>query len=120
MCPDGCVIILFETDYMFSLMWLKENLKETAILPRVLPPAPGVEEEKTPSLLAPPKPLSGHLFCAIITFTWAVWILSLNIFFFLFTAAPVTYGGSQARGRIGTVAASLHHSQRDTRTEPCL
>ena len=32
-----------------------------------------------------------------------------NNFFFL-KAAPVAYGGSQARGWIGAVAASLHHS----------
>ena len=31
-------------------------------------------------------------------------------FFCLFRAAPVTYGASQARGRIRPVAASLHHS----------
>ena len=38
-----------------------------------------------------------------------------NLFFFSFVffafsrAAPEAYGGSQARGLIGTVAASLHH-----------
>ena len=30
--------------------------------------------------------------------------------FRLFIAAPVVYGGSQARGQIGGAAASLHHS----------
>ena len=30
--------------------------------------------------------------------------------FLLFWAAPMAYGGSQARGRITVVAASLHHS----------
>ena len=30
--------------------------------------------------------------------------------FFLFRAAPVAYRGSQARGRVGAIAASLHHS----------
>ena len=29
-------------------------------------------------------------------------------FFFLFRAAPVAYGGSQARGLIGATAAGLH------------
>ena len=29
---------------------------------------------------------------------------------FLSRAAPTAYGGSQARGQIGAVAASLHHS----------
>ena len=35
-------------------------------------------------------------------------------FFFLFAfsrAAPTIYGGSQARGQIGAVAASLHHKK---------
>ena len=31
--------------------------------------------------------------------------------FFLFIAAPVAYGSSQARGRIRAAAASLRHSQ---------
>ena len=29
-------------------------------------------------------------------------------------------GGSQARGQIGTLAASLHHSHSNVRSEPCL
>ena len=33
----------------------------------------------------------------------------LNSFFF-FSAAPVAHGGAQARGRIGAMAAGLHHS----------
>ena len=34
-----------------------------------------------------------------------------NFFFFvLFRALPVAYGGSQARGQVGNVGASLHHS----------
>ena len=39
-------------------------------------------------------------------------LLSFLFFFFfcLFRAAPAAYGGSQARGQIGAVAASLHHS----------
>ena len=41
-------------------------------------------------------------------------------FYFFFRAAPATYGGSQARGRIRAVAASLHHSHSNTRSEPCL
>ena len=39
--------------------------------------------------------------------------LIINFFFFFsfFWAAPLAYGGSQARGLIGTTAAGLHHSQ---------
>jgi len=39
---------------------------------------------------------------------------SLSLFFFLFRASPATYGGSQARGRIGAAAANLHHSHSNT------
>ena len=35
-------------------------------------------------------------------------------------AAPAAYGGSQARGLIGAVAAGLHHSHSNTGSEPCL
>ena len=32
-------------------------------------------------------------------------------------AAPVPYGGSQTRGRIGTIAAGLHQSHSDAGSE---
>ena len=35
-------------------------------------------------------------------------------------AAPEAYGSSQARGLIGAIAAGLHHSHSDTRSEPHL
>ena len=35
-------------------------------------------------------------------------------------AALVAYGDSQARGQIRAVAATLHHSYRNARSEPCL
>ena len=38
-------------------------------------------------------------------------------FFFLFGASPVAYGSFQARGQLGTTAASLHHSHSNTRSE---
>jgi len=47
----------------------------------------------------------------------------LNFIFCLFVfsrAALVAYGGSQVRGLIGAVAASLHHSHNNARSEPCL
>ena len=43
------------------------------------------------------------------------------LFYFIFClsassrAAPAAYGGSQARGQIGAVAASLHHSSQPRR-----
>ena len=43
------------------------------------------------------------------------------IFIFLFfRAPPLAYGGSQARGGIGTVAASLCHSHSNAKSEPHL
>ena len=39
-------------------------------------------------------------------------------FFFLFRAVPKAHGSSQARGWIGAVAAGLHHSHNNTRSEP--
>ena len=38
------------------------------------------------------------------------------IHLFIFTATPATYGGSQARGWIGTASADLHH--RHSNTDP--
>ena len=38
--------------------------------------------------------------------------LVLALYFFFFRAAPSSYGDSQARGRIGAVAAGLHHSSQ--------
>ena len=39
---------------------------------------------------------------------------------FIFRATPAAYGSSQARGRIGAVAASLHHSHSNSGSEPHL
>ena len=47
-----------------------------------------------------------------------------NIFLFfifcLFRGTPMAHGSSQARDRIGDVAASLHHSHSNMRVEPYL
>ena len=40
--------------------------------------------------------------------------------FSLFRAASAAYGGSQARGLIGAVATSLHHSHSNVRSKPRL
>ena len=41
-------------------------------------------------------------------------------FFFFFRATPVACGSSQAWGQIGAIAASLHHSHRNARSQPHL
>ena len=40
--------------------------------------------------------------------------------FCLFRAAPEVYGGSQARGGIGAIAAGLHRSHSNARSKPRL
>ena len=47
--------------------------------------------------------------------------ISFYFFIFcLFRAAPTAYGGSQARGLIGAIAAGLYHSHSNARSEPHL
>ena len=40
--------------------------------------------------------------------------------FLFFTAAPAAYGTSQARGPVGAVFSSLHHSHTMARSKPHL
>ena len=51
-----------------------------------------------------------------------VFFVFLFFLFFRFwrRGIPEAYGGSQARGQIGAVAASLSHSHSNARFEPCL
>jgi len=42
----------------------------------------------------------------------------ISFSFLFFRAAPKAYGGSQARGLIGAVAAGLHHSHSNGGSEP--
>ena len=42
------------------------------------------------------------------------------LFYCLFTVTPTAYGSSQARGRLRTAAASLHHSHCNMESEPRL
>ena len=55
---------------------------------------------------------------------WQVFLEVIKVFvfiyFFDFRATIAAYGSSQARGQIGTVAASLHHSHSNTGSESCL
>ena len=46
--------------------------------------------------------------------------LSFHRFFGLFRDAPAARGSFQARGPVGAIAASLHHSHSNTRSEPHL
>ena len=44
----------------------------------------------------------------------ALLVVLIAVFYFVFT----TYGGSQARGRIGAATADLHHSYSNVGSEP--
>ena len=48
------------------------------------------------------------------------WELLLFFIFCLFRATPTAYGSSQAMGQIRAVAAGLHHSHSNARSEPRL
>ena len=67
----------------------------------------------SPFSTAPTPSASTQLFLSFFLF-------SFSVFFCLFRSAPAAYGGSQARGRIGAVAAGLHHRHSNTRSQPCL
>ena len=43
-----------------------------------------------------------------------------NSLFLVFKATPAAYGGSEAGGLIGVVAADLRHSHSNSGSEPCL
>ena len=57
-----------------------------------------------------------HLFCSFVF----IFILFIYLFFALSWAAPVAYGGSQARGLIGSVATGLCQSHSNMGSEQCL
>jgi len=62
----------------------------------------------------------------IMQIAWERKMKNLDLFYFIYLflsfsrAAPVAYGGSQARGPIGAVAASLRHSHSHLGSEPRL
>ena len=62
--------------------------------------------------------LEGNMLC-IMAMENNVFIFIFFIFL-LFRAADAAYGSSQVRGQIRAVADSLHHSNSNTRSEPCL
>ena len=51
---------------------------------------------------------------------WWFFLFCFVLFFGLFRAAPTVYGSSLARGRIGAIAASLHHSHNYAGSKPSL
>ena len=57
----------------------------------------------------------------VVAFSYVTLFNSFFIFiFYVFRAAPMAYGSSQARGQIRVVAASLYHSHSNVGSEPRL
>ena len=72
-----------------------------------------------------PRPLlsasaTWHLFFMCICVCFVSKEASISFSFCPFRAAPVAYGGSQARGPMGTSAAGLHHSHSHRGSKLCL
>ena len=75
----------------------------------------GGEDSQGPLLLCPDLfPASFYFLFLFINYYY------YYLFFCLFRAIPMAYGGSQARGLIRAVAASPHYSHSNVRSEPCL
>ena len=53
-------------------------------------------------------------------FVVVVVVVVVFVFLPLSWAAPTAYGGSQARSRIGAIAAGLRQSHSNAGSEPCL
>ena len=64
----------------------------------------------------PTFPFELNMVIPVISFSF----LYFFFFFCLFSTVPVTFGSSQARGRIGAAGANLRHSRSNARSEPCL
>ena len=65
--------------------------------------------------------MNGAFFLFIYLFIYLFYFIIIIIFFLLsLWAAPTAYGGSQARGRIGTVATGLCQSHSNAGFEPRL
>ena len=60
-----------------------------------------------------------HTYALVHARTHRVIRFLLGAFFFFFFSGPhpTTHEGSQARGRIGTVTAGLHHSHSNAKSE---
>jgi len=64
--------------------------------------------------------MKGHWWTYLFGVVYSCCCLVGFCFLFVFFAAPLAYGGSQARGRIRAVAVGLHHSHAIQNPSPCL
>ena len=58
--------------------------------------------------------------CVYVIMLSFIFLLFFPLFFVFFRTAPMAYGGSQARGRIGAVASGLRHRHSNAGSELCL
>ena len=89
---------------------------------------PGIEpasqrSQDAANLVVPQQELQSSILkrdptCAFQSLSWGVMFLFCFILFYFlfFSAASTAYGGSQARGQIGAIAAGIHHSHGNTRS----
>ena len=104
-------------------------------VPGVLRPRRGSQKSQSPGLLQDtikfackkerliPLSLQKTIYIYIYMYIKEIIYIYIYFFFGLFAfsrAAPGAYGGSRARGLIQAVAAGLHHSHRNARSQPCL
>ena len=66
------------------------------------------------------KELYSYLYHTKINYKWVGNLNKKLPFFLVFRAAPTSYGSSQARVQMGAIAAGLHHSHSNTRSESSL
>ena len=90
---------------LLSLLWCMFNpWPENFYMPRVQP----LNKQNTPN------------FCGGLSCSHFPPQFCFCFCFLAFRVAPAAYGGSQVRGRIGAIAASLHHSHNNIRSKPPL
>jgi len=119
-CPHTCPL-----EELWGILW---SLSRSST-PRIFPANfsfplccyshPAFELDDTLSRVLPTH-MSGS--CSSLTLGVGQALPTLHFFlsFCLFRATLKAYGGSQARGPIGPVAAGLHHSHSHARSELCL
>ena len=95
-----------------------QSLSLNGIVITIMNILPEMQRDPGPLCFSPdvhpsvPPAFQLHLFLSHSVLSGSVLYFNFFIFCF-FRAAPMAYGSSQARGRIGAVAAGLHHSHNN-------
>ena len=104
------VVLCHSSSYEFYHMSFVFPSPTSSLLPKLLPPN-GITQFNTSVQLM----LLGGC-------RWKYFVTGKGFlhFFCLFRASPMAYGGSQARGQIGAVAAGQNHSHSNVGSKPPL